>query len=150
MRPRHLAAWALLAAVWIAFPGCGKKAPPFLPKNVYSIRVAHLKAVRQGDQVELKGALVGPQERTGKKWGVVTCRVFHIRYSLQSPPCEGCPIPFGSYEEVKPEILEQGTFRCTVSLGSAEGIYFFMVRLVNRNGIVGPPSDRAKMVVEHR
>lgn len=150
MRPGHLAVWVLLAAVWIGLPGCGKKAPPFLPKNVFTARVANLKAVRQGDLVELKGTVVHVQDRTAKESGVATCRVFHIRYSLQSPPCEGCPIPFATYEEVKPEILEPANFRCTVPMKREDGIYFFMVRLVNRNGIVGPPSDRAKMVEEHR
>jgi len=143
---KHLAAGAIVLTALSILWGCGKKAPPFLPQNVFSLRVEGLKALRQGDQIRLTGSVALPEGRQGNLSGVESSRVYHISYPLESPPCDGCPIPFSIYEEIKPDISGQGQFHCLIGLKRTPGIHYFMVRLVDRNGMVGPPSENTKLV----
>jgi hypothetical protein len=133
-------AWVLLPLLLLLSQGCGKKAPPFVPGDVFTLRVEGLKTLAQGDQVLLTGALVTGESRNMEKPAGVKCRVYTLHYPLENAPCEGCPLPFEKFEEVQPDIFGDGKFQCTFPLGKEKGIYFFMVRLVDRNGNVGPPS----------
>ncbi|MFZ0448683.1 MAG: hypothetical protein WAL98_05510 [Desulfatiglandaceae bacterium] len=137
----------LLLLLLLLSPGCGKKAPPFVPGNVTPLRVAGLKALAEGDQVLLTGTLVPEGHRDMAKFVGVKCRVYTLRYSVEDAPCEGCPLPFKEYEEVERDAVESGLFQCTLPLRKKPGIYFFRVRLVDRNGNVAPPSDTAELKI---
>lgn len=130
--------------------GCGKKAPPFLPKpgEAFSLQVEGLKAVTAGDQIRLTGRVVVSRSHRWKQADVVACRVFHVRYPLDSPPCEGCPISFTAYKEVRPDLSGNGRFLCATTVKKKPGIHYFMVQLVGPGGTVGTASNRAKLIVE--
>ncbi len=145
MKSGRRIAWVLLLLLLLLSQGCGKKAPPFVPGNVFAFRVEGLKALAQGDQVLLTGALVPGESRNMEKPVSVKCRVYTLYYPAEKAPCEECPLPFETFEEVQPDILGNGKFQCTFPLGGKKGIYFFMVRLVDRNGNVGPPSGPSSL-----
>jgi len=138
-------AWVLLLLLLLLFQGCGKKAPPFVPGNVFALRVEGLRSLAQGDRVLLRGALIPGKSRNKEKPAGAKCRVYTLYYPAEKAPCEGCPLPFKMFEEVQPDIFGSGKFQCTFPLGTKKGIYFFMVRLVDRNGSVGPPSDPSSL-----
>jgi hypothetical protein len=147
VRNGRLVPWALLLFLSVLCQGCGKKAPPFVPGNAVPPRVEGLKAREQGDQVLLTGTLVPGGNRAMAKSAGLKVRVYSLRYSVEDAPCEGCPLPFEKYDEVKLDAVEGGRFQCTLPLEKKTGIHFFMVRLVDRNGNVGPASDTAKLKI---
>jgi hypothetical protein len=110
-----------------------------------SLKVEQLTGEWTIDGVLLKGSI---QKSNLKKKGmpeVAGCRVYHARYDLKNPPCEGCPIDYAGFEEVQGGILEEEGFLCELYLKKNEGVHFFEVRLIGRKGAVGPPSNRVKL-----
>ena len=76
------------------------------------------------------------------------CRIYHAAYPLDNPPCEGCPIDYGEFQEITAEVTALGEFSCRAPGKKRKGIHFFKVRLIGQKGEVGPFSDRAKLVVD--
>ena len=138
----------ILGVVSLALMSCGKKGPPFLPKTDMPLKVEQLKGKWTNEAVLLQGNI--PALKGGKKGtpGVMGCRVYHKWYSLKNPPCEGCPIDYPGFQEIKGEILAGEDFMCEVFLEKKEGIHFFEVRLIGPKGKVGPPSNRVKLIIE--
>jgi len=139
----------LLLSVFFMSAFCGKKGPPFLPEKEIPFRVEQLKAVCDRDVFYLKGTVFGPQGPVGDFSNITGCRIYHACYDLDNPPCEGCPIDYGPFKEIKGEIVAQGNFSCRVPIKKTKGIHFFKVCLMGPRGETGPFSDRAKLVIEN-
>jgi hypothetical protein len=136
-----------LVAVTLVLGACGKKADPFLPKNELSLAVQQLEAERTNGAVALQGRIPKgtPAEQEAKR--VVGIRLYHTRYKFQAAPCDGCPIDFPGYREVKDRVLRGNLFSYTVDRRPKRGIHFFQVRLMGEEGALGPPSNVAKLAV---
>ena len=149
MRLKLIAISAVLLAALTVLGGCGRKAPPFFPKakGEFSLHVEKLEATEQGGEVRFTGELVRTGGELGKLPALESCRVYHVRYPLESPPCEGCPISFNAWEESKAHISEDGHFSCASEV-ELPGIHYFVLRLIGPDGALGPPSNRVKVPVQ--
>jgi len=152
MRPvkwRPLYSAVILGVVSLALVSCGKKGPPFLPKTDIPFKVEGLKGRWTNDAVLLQGNIPALKRHKKSRPGVTGCRVYHVRYSLKNPPCEGCPIKYPGFQEIRGEILAGEEFLCEISVEKKEGIHFFEVRLIGPEGMAGPPSNRVKLTAEN-
>ncbi len=148
MKRKKIFLIVILVVIFLALPACGKKGPPILSGRHISLKVEELKGEWKRGAVVLNGR-VPPLENTQKSGQVVTgCRVYHVWYSPANPPCEGCPIDFRNYREVKGELLKRGNFSCEVITKKRKGVHFFEVRLLGQGGAVGPASNRVKLIIE--
>ena len=136
---------ALLVALMTVLPNCGKKGPPFLTKSKLSLRVDQLKAERENGRILLKGYVRGEDKIVS---GVIGCRVYHAWYTMDNPPCEGCPIEMAVFKEIKEKVVSGDRFNCELLDVEKKGIHFFEVRLMGRDGEVGPPSDKTKLMID--
>ena len=148
MKKRQYIIHFLLLALVLAPWACGKKGPPFLPKNRLPLKVVQLNAERQNGAVLLKGRIVNLQGELADASGVIGCRVYHAGYSLEHPPCEGCPIQFRLIKETKGGLVSPEGFSCQVPGIKQSRIHFFHVRLIGRGGAIGPASDTVKVTLE--
>lgn len=137
---------SLFVAIFAAIPSCGKKAPPFLtPKEPLSARVVDLKGEWEGDDIVLRG-VIREEGANAKSKAIIGLRVYYAEYPLTSPPCEGCPLGFDAYEDFGKEVLADGGVDFTVKGKEKDRIYYFKVHLLGDKGLVGPPSNIAKVV----
>ena len=84
----------LLWAFLLIFLACGKKGPPFLPKENISLRVEQLSAELQDGIIILKGHLIDIVGKNRDTSGDLGCQVYYAGYSLENSPCKGCPIQY--------------------------------------------------------
>ncbi|MBW2615771.1 MAG: hypothetical protein JRD02_06320 [Deltaproteobacteria bacterium] len=112
------------------------------------LKVEQLKGKWANDAVLLQGSIPVLKGQKKDRPGVTGCRVYHARYSLKNPPCEGCPIDYPGFQEIRGEILAGEEFLCEIFVKKKEGIHFFEVRLIGPKGAVGPPSNRVKLIIE--
>ena len=136
---------AFLVALMALLPNCGKKGPPFLTKSKLSLRVDQLKGEWENGRVLLKGYVRGENKVISSVTG---CRVYHAWYPMDNPPCEGCPIEMAGFKEIKEKVVSGDRFNCEVPDVEKKGIHFFEVRLMGRDGAVGPPSDKVKLRID--
>ncbi len=125
---------------------CGTKGPPTLPGQEMPLRVSQLKAQWENNRVVLTGRVF---QKDQGKWEIQGCRVFHVRYPLNSPPCEGCPLGYDDLREIRGPVISGGIFRCEIPLKPEKGIHFFQVRLMGSGGVSGPASDSTKVLVDN-
>ncbi len=138
----------VFCVVSLALVSCGKKGPPFLPKTNTPLKVEQLKGQWTNEAVLLQGNIPALKGQKKDRPGVTGCRVYHVRYSLKNPPCEGCPIKYSGFQEIRGKILAKEDFLCEILLEKKKGIHFFEVRLMGPKGAVGPPSNRVKLIIE--
>ena len=124
---------------------CGRKGDPSLPQKSTSARVVDLKGAWQGGYIELKGGIADPAETDSTVSGA---RVHYAIYPVSDPPCDGCPIEFQGYHTYGSEVVREGRFFCKIPGAVKANIYYFEVQLAGENGVLGPPSNRVKVVVE--
>lgn len=137
----------ILGAILFSQLSCGRKAPPFIPKERIQMRVTRLKGEWKKDSVVLKGRVAVHQGQEKAISDIIGCRVYHIRHPLDNPPCEGCPIRYKVYTELKGDFIKGDRFRCQVQKEKKKGVHFFEVRLIGREGTSGPSSNRVKLTV---
>lgn len=147
MKNHRIVLLVLLGMLLILPLSCGKKGPPFLPRKTTSLKVEGLKGTWSGDGVRLTGTVPAFKKRNAGAPASIRCRIYHVRYDLEAPPCEGCPISFPRYRVVKGRISAEKTFSCRFPVDREDGIHYFQVRLIDPEGAVGPPSDRAALRV---
>lgn len=148
MNTTRLMSAFLLLSVFLIVLACGKKGPPFLPHEEFSVRVLDLKGewVRgdfflKGDIRDLKGQKKAVDMVTG-------CRVYYGRYPFENPPCDGCPITYQGYHEFGREVITGEGFFCKMP-GTIKGqIHFFKVHLIGPDDSVGPSSDSIRVAVK--
>jgi predicted small lipoprotein YifL len=140
-------AWILPLVVLPCLLGCGRKAPPFLPKEAFSTTVRALAGEWQDGLFLLSGSVTDLNgDRTSA--AVRGCRVYHAHFPLEAPPCKGCPIRYEGFREVREAVVTDGRFRCTIELARKAGYHCMEVRLKGPNDALGPPSDRICITVK--
>ena len=144
MRGRLLACIILVLMLLIP-ASCGKKANPTLPQKSTNAKVVDLKGAWQGGYVELKGSVSGS---SGPDSAATGARVHYAVYPQSDPPCDGCPIEFQGFHTYGTEAVQEGRFFCKIPGALKGNIYFFEVQLAGEKGVLGPKSNRAKVVVE--
>ncbi|RPJ22402.1 MAG: hypothetical protein EHM26_01575 [Desulfobacteraceae bacterium] len=136
----------LLLAFMLLIPAsCGRKARPSLPQKTTSARVLDLKGAWQGEYVELKGSV---SDSSGLDQAVTGARVHYAIYPVADPPCDGCPIEFQGFHTYGTEVIREERFFCKIPGALKGNIYYFEVQLTGDKGSPGPPSNRAKVIVE--
>lgn len=135
---------AVLAALMALLPNCGKKGPPFLTESKLSLRVDQLKGEWENGSVLLEGYVRGENEVISRVTG---CRVYHVWYPMDNPPCEGCPIDMADFRDIKEMEISGDRFTCEIPGVKKKGIWFFEVRLIGSHGALGPPSERVKVTI---
>jgi hypothetical protein len=127
---------------------CGRKAPPFIPKERVHLRVTQLKGEWAKSGVVLKGRVAVPQGGEKEISQITGCRVYHARFSLGNPPCETCPIQYKTYTEIEGEVIQGDRFSSRLKKEKKKGVHFFEVRLISRRGSPGPSSNRVKLTID--
>ena len=144
MRGLRLACLALVL-LFLITPSCGKKGDPFLPQKTTSARVLDLKGAWKDGYIELTG---GVQDPSGQELTVTGSRIQYAVYPVAEAPCDGCPIEYQGFYTYGPEVVREGRFLCRIPGALKGNLYYFEVQLLGAKGVLGPPSDRAKVVVE--
>jgi predicted small lipoprotein YifL len=145
---RQQSIFAIYGMVFLMLVACGKKGPPFLPESTFSYGVQELTAEPKNGAVFLRGRLAAPGGQKGDGSRVKGCRVYHTWYALEKPPCDGCPVDYPGYREINEDVLRGDNFFCEFEVNTKRGIHFFEVRLIGKSGAVGPPSNRAKLIIQ--
>jgi hypothetical protein len=136
----------LVLALMLLIPAsCGKKAKPFLPQKSTNARVTDLKGDWKGGYVELSGAFSASSDADSEVTGG---RVHYAVYPESDPPCDGCPIEFQGFYTYGAEVIREGRFLCRIPGALRGNIYYFEVQLTGEKGSLGPPSNRARVLVE--
>jgi hypothetical protein len=133
--------------VFLTLLACGKKGPPFLPERDTPFRVKHLTGEWRDGIVHLKGQVVPRHDEDGNNPDASGCIVYHARYDLENPPCEGCPIEYGTLEEIKTDVLKADRFHCQFRQIKSNGIHFFKVRLIGPKEMPGPSSNGVRILI---
>ena len=131
----------------LGLAACGKKGPPFLPKANPAYSVTHLMAEEKEGEVILSGHVFIPGGQRAGSGLIAGCMIYHVRYDMGDPPCEGCPIRYRLLKEIRGEVVTDDRFICKIPLSRKKGLHFFEVRLINENGETGPPSDNARLTL---
>ena len=142
---KRILAYLVLALMLLISPSCGRKGDPFLPQKSTSARVVDLKGAWQGGYIELKGGIVDSADPDSEVTGA---RVHYAIYPVTEPPCDGCPIEFQGFHTYGTEAVQEGRFFCKIPGAVKGNIYYFEVQLAGEKGVLGPKSNRAKVVVE--
>jgi len=137
-----------LGTIIIAFLACGKKGPPLLPESDGLLKVKNLTAEWGNGSVILRGQVLASLKNEKDIPEIMGCRVYYAWYASENPPCEGCPIQYKVFREIKAKVHSKGGFYCEVEGVKGKGIHFFKVSMVDANGRVGLPSQGAKLVLD--
>lgn len=143
---RKMFIWLLVfpAVVLMIFFGCGRKGPPFLSQEKdVTARVDQLEGVWKDRSLILKGVVQGDDEALSL---IAGCRVYYVWYSLDRPPCEGCPIDMTNFRDITDQIISDDQFECRLPAFKQKGICFVMVRIMEKEGRLGPASSRIKLI----
>jgi predicted small lipoprotein YifL len=133
----------LILAFMLLIPAsCGRKGDPFLPQKSTNARVVDLEGAWQGGYIELKGGIADFDST------VTGARVHYAVYPVAESPCDGCPIEFQGFHSYGTEVIREDRFLCKIPGALRGNVYYFEVQLTGDKGSLGPPSNRAKVVVE--
>ena len=145
-RPSSVGCHLFLVFLMIFILGCGRKGPPFIPaQQPFRVGIHQLRGNWKDKSLALEGLVQGDKASLSQTTG---CRIYYVWYSLATPPCEGCPIEMESYRDVTGDIISDGKFECLVPVFREKGICFVMVRLMEKEGRLGPESNRIKLISE--
>ncbi len=133
-----------LAFLLIFFVGCGRKSPPFLSgQKKVTVGVDQLQGDWMKQSLVLKGLIRGDKPSRSLITG---CRVYYVWYPLDQPPCEGCPIDMASFRDITDQTIKNDQFECRLPAFKQKGICFVMVRIMEKEGLLGPESNRIKLI----
>ena len=139
----------VLGVILFSQLSCGRKAPPFVPKERVNLRVTQLKGEWKKGDVVLKGRVAVPQGGEKEISSITGCRIYHARFSPGNPPCETCPINYKVYYEIEEVVIKGKRFSCRLQKERKKGVHFFEVRLIGRRGALGPSSNRVKFTIDN-
>jgi len=134
-----------LCAAFFFFSSCGKKSPPFIPKEKFFLRVADLQGKWIGGSFHLRGRIEGPGAREGAGDSIQGGRVYFAVYPQDNLPCKDCPIAFQEYRTFGKEAIKGQTFYFRFPAPIEKRVYFFKVYLIGPEGVIGPPSNRIEI-----
>ena len=142
-RPSSVVRRLFLAFVLIFSAGCGVKGPPFIAQQkALTVRVDQLEGAWKDKSLVLKGLVQGDDASLALITG---CRVYYVWYSLDRLPCEGCPIDMTNFRDITDQIISDDQFECRLPAFKQKGICYVMVRIMEKEGRLGPASGRIKM-----
>ena len=143
-RPLSVGCYLFLAFLMVFSSGCGRKASPFVTaQKPFEAGIHQLQGNWKDKSLSLEGLVEEDDASLSRATG---CRVYYVWYSPEAPPCEGCPIEMKSYRDVTGDIISDGRFQCLVPVFREKGICFIMVRLMEKEGRLGPESNRIKLI----
>ncbi|EFK11917.1 conserved hypothetical protein [delta proteobacterium NaphS2] len=143
-RSSSVACHLFLAFVMIFIIGCGRKGPPFIPaQKPFKAAIHQLRGNWKDESLALEGLIQGDKASLSRITG---CRVYYVWYPLAAPPCEGCPVEMKNYRDVAGNIINDGQFQCLVPVFREKGVCFVMVRPMEKDGRLGPESNRIKLI----
>ena len=133
-----------VAVILMIFSGCGVKGAPFLTEQkVLTVKVDQMEGAWEDKSLALKGVVQGDDDSLSPITG---CRVYYVWYSPDRPPCEGCPIEMKNFRDVTGRIITDHKFECRLPAFKQKGLCFVMVRLMEKEGRLGPSSNRIKLI----
>jgi predicted small lipoprotein YifL len=150
LKQRQAVSLFIFGTVLLALMGCGKKGPPFMPKEDMPLKVKHLTGEWKNGDVFLKGHIATHKGKGRRTADVLGCRVYGAHYDLENPPCEGCPIEYRFVKELKADVISGDEFYCQVPNIMIKGFHLFKVHLLGRKGTLGPPSNGVRLVIDDR
>ena len=143
-RPLSVVCPLLLAVILMIFSGCGVKGAPFLTEQkVLTVKVDQMEGAWEDKSLVLKGLIQGDDDSLSPITG---CRVYYVWYSPDRLPCEGCPIEMKNFRDVTGRIITDHKFECRLPAFKQKGLCFVMVRLMEKEGRLGPSSNRIKLI----
>ena len=143
-RPSSVVCPLILAVILMLFSGCGVKGSPFLTEQkVLTVKVDQLEGAWDDKSLVLKGLVQGDNDSLSLITG---CRVYYVWYSLDQPPCEGCPIEMKNFRDITGRIISENQFETLLPAFKQKGICFIVVRLMEKEGRPGPSSGRIKLI----
>jgi hypothetical protein len=148
LRRSHLWLLAIACGTFLVLSACGKKGSTFLPDRTMALTVEHLEGSWAEAGVILAGTVHSPPGHEKAPDDSVGCLVHHTWYPIEAPPCDGCPIDYARSFEIKEGVLAGERFSAELPLKKKRGILYIEVRLVSREGTVGPPSNHIRLNVE--
>ncbi len=148
MKQARKIVFGLIWVIFFVLLACGKKGPPFIPEREITLLVEQLNAEWKEGAFYLTGTVVDVQDNAENATDITGCRVYHAWYPLHNPPCEGCPIDYGTFNEIRGEFITREGFSCKIKGTEKRGLHFFKVCLIDRKGESGPYSDEAKLIIE--
>ena len=101
MNLNHFPVLLLMAVCFVSFSACGKKGPLVYVVQKLEMQVKQLSATLDGGRIHLQGTVTGMDSLSEKDFANIGCKVFLALYPLNSPPCEGCPLKYELYREIK-------------------------------------------------
>jgi len=148
LKKKNLFVLIAVAVLLTVALSCGRKGPPFIPKEQVPHRVKELKGEWVDGDALLSGKVGEGDENGDEGREIAGCKVYYAWYPLDSAPCEGCPISFSELKTIEEEVVKGRRFKCVVVDVRKKGIHFFKVGLIGSNGEVGPLSDMTKLLSE--
>ena len=143
-RPSSVVRRLFLAFVLLFSAGCGVKGPPFIAQQkALTVRVDQLEGAWKDKSLVLKGLVQGDDASLALITG---CRVYYVWYSLDRLPCEGCPIDMTNFRDITDQIISDDQFECQLPAFRQKGICFVMVRIMEKEGRLGPASSRIRLI----
>ena len=134
--------------MFIVALSCGRKGPPFIPKEQVPHRVKELKGEWMQDDAVLSGKVGEGDENGDRSQEIAGCKVYYAWYPVESAPCEGCPISLRELKTIEGEVVTGRRFKCMVTEVRKKGIHYFKVGLIGSNGEIGPLSNMTKLISE--
>ncbi|WP_028320086.1 hypothetical protein [Desulfatiglans anilini] len=138
--------WLAFLTVILSGAACGKKGPPFLPKAPFTLVVTQPEAVWHQGVLTLTGEVL-TQERQPHPGQVAGCRVYYAHFALDAAPCEGCPVSYHGYREIRGTVVKGEIFESRVNIHPSPGVHYLEIRLIAPDGRLGPASERLRMVL---
>lgn len=125
---------------------CGKKGPPFLPKAPFTLVVIQPEAVWQDGVLILTGEVPVQEGQPQPEW-TAGCRVHYAHFASDAAPCEGCPVSYHGYREIRGSVVKGQTFESRVNIPPSVGVHYFEIQLIAPDGRLGPASERLKIAL---
>jgi len=140
--------WAMLGMfVALTLFGCGKKSDPFIPKKQVSQVLRSVKAQYLGGRVVFEGKFVEARAGSAIQSGKIRLRVEYNQYSNGKVPCDTCPIDFKEHDMIQGKVSQDGKFTADWLPPESKGLYVLRLRVVGKDGDLGPLSERIRVVV---
>ena len=139
---------AILSLFFLTISACGVKAPPYLPRQDFPLKVEDLWSEWRNGNLYLSGHISGLKESEGALDLIKGCILYYAGYSFKAQPCVGCPIDYQGFHEFGHEVIFLNGLALEVPKKFIGEVSFFKVYLKGPKGAIGPPSNTTKVETE--